>query len=485
MNKQYFLKKLSINKPSVFQQYSYDLLPDTFGCFDKITIECFKHGIFNQKVSQHLLGQGCPECGREQCDKNRALTTDKFIEKSRTKYGDKYSYEKTVYTRKEADLTITCPFHGDITIRASAHLWSRHGCPKCDFEIPRAIKKQKILEKAKEVHAGKYIYNKVQYVNMNDPVEIVCPIHGSFWQKLYNHAILSTGCPNCARGSDKLSLEEFISKSKTVHGDKYDYSKVKYETNASLVTITCLKHGDFVQRAASHLAGNKCKKCHVEEIRNTTEEFIQQANLIHGDKYDYSRVKYHGNKQHVEIVCPTHGSFWQKPNSHLTGSNGCRLCQDSKGERAVELCLKKYGINYIREYRLSPYRYRFDFFLPELNIFIEFNGLQHYKPVNIFGGEEAFHKTKQRDGIKKNLIKAINGRLIVIPHTYLNENAVEQRLIQSLKCIFRYWFVIDNQIKVFKTALDVYRAFNVPMNTRVRDLNIAVGLTVPNCSRLF
>lgn len=416
---------------------------------------------------------------------NRALTTDKFIAKSKAKYGDKYGYGKTIYVRKNIALIITCPTHGDIELTPDAHFWSRYGCSKCDFEIPRSIKKNKVLEKAISVHGGKYDYSRVNYVNMNDPVEIVCSKHGSFWQDLYSHTAKAVDCPNCAKESGKFSLDQFVAKARLTHGDAYDYSKVKYETNASKVIITCPKHGDFIQRAASHLAGCKCRKCFIEDQRKTTEDFVREAKLVHGDKFDYSQVDYHGNKQPVEIVCPVHGSFWLKPNSHTSLGTGCRFCQDSKGERAVELFLKKYGIMHIREYRLLPYRYRYDFYLPDHNVYIEFNGQQHYKPIEVFGGEEAFQKTKENDKIKRSLVKDLNGHLIVIPYTCLNEDAVERELIRSLKRIYRYWFVISGKIRVFRTALEVYRTFSLPPQTLVKDFSTVVEQSVLDARILF
>src|ERR1035437_10927883 len=95
MDKQYFINKLSINRPTNFEKYNYDLLPETFKAFDKLSIECFKHGIFNQNAGSHLFGQGCPDCGKKQSENNRALTTNEFINKSKAKYGDKFDYSKT------------------------------------------------------------------------------------------------------------------------------------------------------------------------------------------------------------------------------------------------------------------------------------------------------------------------------------------------------------------------------------------------------
>jgi very-short-patch-repair endonuclease len=184
------------------------------------------------------------------------------------------------------------------------------------------------------------------------------------------------------------------------------------------------------------LQGNGCKKCYQEEQRKSTDEFIRDARSIHGDKYDYSRVVYVGNKHKVEIVCPKHGSFFQQPNSHLSYKSGCLLCSDSKGERAVEEFLKKCNIKHVREYSIPNHRYRYDFYLPDTNTFIEFHGVQHYRPVEYFGGKEAFIKNKKRDLRKKMLVEEIGGKLITIPFTHLDKGTLEKTLAVKLKVVF-------------------------------------------------
>lgn len=95
------------------------------------------------------------------------------------------------------------------------------------------------------------------------------------------------------------------------------------------MVIICPEHGEFEQNAHSHLSGHGCKKCSYEKLkyyqRSTTEEFIEKSKKIHGDRYDYSKSEYTGNKKHLCIICPKHGEFWQIPNTHLMG-HGCPKC---------------------------------------------------------------------------------------------------------------------------------------------------------------
>jgi len=142
------------------------------------------------------------------------------------------------------------------------------------------------------------------------------------------------------RSTKKSTTEQFIKKAILIHGDKYDYSLVDYKHSQSKVIIICLIHGEFEQSPSSHLSGKGCPKCKVYEQRSSTEEFIQKAILIHGDRYDYSLVDYKNNKTKVIIICPVHGEFLQIPNNHLKGY-GCQKCKDDGQRSSTEEFIKK------------------------------------------------------------------------------------------------------------------------------------------------
>jgi len=127
----------------------------------------------------------------------------------------------------------------------------------------------------------------------------------------------------------KLTKNEFIEKSKLVHGNKYDYSKVEYVNNRTKVCIICPEHGEFWQVPSSHLQGIGCIQCGYtmmkQKQRDSTKNFIKKAKEVHGDKYDYSKVEYVNRFTKVCIICPEHGEFWQTPSNHLSG-HGCDKC---------------------------------------------------------------------------------------------------------------------------------------------------------------
>ena len=191
-------------------------------------------------------------------------------------------------------------------------------------------KLKNFIDRAKSKHDDKYDYSKVEYNGIRNKVCIICPIHGEFWQYPQDH-IRGNNCPICAnenRGRRKrYTKDEFVEKSKEIHGDKYDYSKVEYKNVNTKVNIICPIHGEFEQIPMNHINGQGCPKCAGRGL--TPDEIIVKFNDVHNGKYDYSKVEYKGMHTKVCIICSEHGEFWQTPSKHLLGQ-GCKKCAYSE-----------------------------------------------------------------------------------------------------------------------------------------------------------
>ena len=229
----------------------------------------------------------------------------------------------------------------------------------------------------------------------------------------------------------KDKTKEFIQKAKKIHGNKYDYSKVNYINNKTKVCIIChekdengIEHGKFWQRPNDHISSKAgCPKCRGSHLY-TKEEFVNKANYIHNNKYDYSLVKYSGNKNHVTIICPIHGEFKQRPDKHLRGQ-GCPKCNKSHGETIVERYLLNNKFEYYSQFEIpidttiNPTGKAYiDFYLPKYNLFIEYNGEQHYINRTHFGNTfNDFERQTKRDQFVRDYCKKENIRLLEIPYT--------------------------------------------------------------------
>jgi len=344
--------------------------------------------------------------------------TDEFIEKAKKVHGDKYTYDNVDYKGTNILVDITCKKHGDFTQKPSGHLLG-NGCPKCRYET-RRLNIDEFIEKAKKVHGDKYTYDNVDYKNSRELVNITCPKHGDF-SIVANSHLRGLGCRDCYLENRWSNTDEFIERAKKVHGNKYTYDNVDYKSSDIPVDITCPKHGDFLQKPTNHLTGQGCKDCFLENQFSNTNDFIEKAKKVHGDKYTYDNVDYKGSDKLVDITCPKHGDFSQQAYNHLRGG-GCPRCSESKGELIIAKLLNTLEIQYDRGKRFENCRgfckpLSFDFYLPELNAVIEYDGLQHYEPVKRFGGKEKFKTQKIYDEIKNKYCKDNGIKMIRIPHT--------------------------------------------------------------------
>jgi hypothetical protein len=286
-------------------------------------------------------------------------------------------------------------------------------------------------QKASIVHNNFYDYSLVDYKKSKLKVIIICPIHGIFEQRPNDH-LGGQGCPDCG-GTNRLSIEKIKEKANIIHKNTYDYSLFTgYTSQQDRIEIICLTHGIFIQKINNHLNGRKCKYC-AKNVKKTEKQFEDGANIIHNNLYDYSLSDYVDAKTEVIIICKKHGEFSQSPNSHLSG-HGCPVCNESRGEVYVSKILDKYNIKYIREHKLYHEKYaptyslKGDFYLPELNIIIEYNGIQHYKALKFFGGEKGLEKNKKRDKIKELICEDSNIRLIKISYKYNTYKKIEEKL---------------------------------------------------------
>lgn len=239
------------------------------------------------------------------------------------------------------------------------------------------------------------------------------------------HIIREQGCPKC-KGYN-MTNDEFIEKSIKIHDNKYKYDDTFYKSKKDTVKIYCNEHGYFEQMPYLHLKGCGCPYC-AGCARSNNEEFIIKANKIHNNIYDYSKVNYKNAKSKIEIICKKHGSFWQTPNKHLTG-RGCPKCKNSKSENFIKKYLKNNNIKFKQQQKFDGCKYKrnlyFDFYLPEKNICLEYDGEQHF--INFRykkDDKEKLEIRKIRDNIKNIYCKENNIKLYRIKYT----DKIEEKL---------------------------------------------------------
>lgn len=234
-----------------------------------------------------------------------------------------------------------------------------------------------------------------------------------------------------------LSQNEWIKRAKNIHGNQYDYSRVKYVNQHTPIVVVCKTHGEFNVTPSNHVrkmqsenhTPNGCPSCGREKViarnkagRQTEEQALKRLVEVHGSLYQYCNYKSY--MESIDICCPEHGWFNQKYYNHIRGT-GCPKCKNSKGEKAIARLLESKGIAYIKQHRFddcinpnTSYPLYFDFFLPEKKCCIEYDGEQHFKPVKFHKkmtdetAKSLFEECKQRDAVKTKYCQDNNLQLI-------------------------------------------------------------------------
>ncbi|MFA5585596.1 MAG: DUF723 domain-containing protein [Saccharofermentanales bacterium] len=214
--------------------------------------------------------------------------------------------------------------------------------------------------------------------NINQFIDIVNKIHNNYYdyslvdyknnntkikiicpkhgvfEQIPSHHIRGSKCPKCSVTRRSNTKENFIKKSKDIHNNKYNYSLVDYKNSNTKVEIICPIHGIFQQKPYSHLSGSGCPSCHIDKMRNNNDNFIKRSSIIHNNQYDYSIVDYIDNKTKIKIICPIHGIFEQTPHAHLNGQK-CPKCQDTKKTNLDFKQISKNKHNNYYDYSLVNY----------------------------------------------------------------------------------------------------------------------------------
>lgn len=319
-------------------RYDYSKV-DYQGTDRKVCIICHKrdsegkeHGDFWQVPHNHLHGFGCPKCSG-----NYVQTSEEFINSLKEVFGDAYDYSKVEYHSRNSRIRLICPQHGEF-VKTASNLLAGHGCNKCIGNY--GIDFNWFVQRANEVHSGKYDYSESVWNGYKQKLAIRCPEHGTFYQMPVAH-LQGQGCPKCS--GKVLDKDMFLKKAYAIHGDKYDYSQIDFKGARVKLKIICPKHGPFWQDPRSHVNSRSgCPIC----AQSHLEEKVRQS-LI---------------RNNIQFQA-------EKTFSWLTHESMLPL----------------------------------DFYLPDYRIAIECQGEQHFRPVDFFGGKERWQSLQVRDRKKKEL----------------------------------------------------------------------------------
>lgn len=336
------------------------------------------------------------------------LTQKEFIKRSMKILGNNYNFDKTIYIGSQENVIITCLTHGDFYDRAS-HILVGIGCPKCKL----ARHREDFIKKASLKHNHVYDYSSVEYVNGETKVYIKCPNGHIFDQTPHQH-LRGIRCRFCFE-YQPLTQEEFIRRVTNLYNGKYNLSKTIYHGTKKNVFIVCPEHGEFKTTAERIMYGQECVKC---AKSYTTKEYIALAQSKWGNKFVYNLTEYINSQTYIKLQCAKGHLLKRNPVAHLCYGLDCRECLGiiSQGEMYIKTFLTKHNIYFKEQYKFSKCIYKkalkFDFYLPDYNTCIEFDGIFHFK--DIFNQPEQFKKAQKRDQIKTKFCESNGIQLLRI-----------------------------------------------------------------------
>lgn len=385
--------------------------------------------------------------------------TTEFIRKAIIVHGDKYDYSKVVYINTRTKVIIICKVHNhEFLVTPHNHLLGTN-CPICG-EINRKINVSRtygeIIDLSNKIHNNAYLYKEVDDYNVKmtsyEKIEIYCPKCNKWFIQNVNSHISKHGCPHCHNIQNYKyhhikTYNDVIEYSKKLYNNKYIYNtqvdlnkKILKSDKISYWCPDCNKI--FTQKIIHHIDGH----CHCYCARRTKKkiittikvpkqygtpykDIINLANKIHDNKYQYDNSilpdTFIKNKDILNIYCPKCKEwFKQQKVVHINMKGGCPICKSSRGELVINNYLKDKNIDFITQKKFPDCKLirvlKFDFYLPDYNMCIEFDGIQHFE-VSDFSKDidrniKNFLLTQKRDAIKTQYCKDKNIKLIRISY---------------------------------------------------------------------
>jgi len=303
--------------------YDYSLV-EYKSTHKKIIIICKTHGRFEQCPSDHLSGKSCNECGILKRTINQTFTQKQFLEKAFEKHGNKYDYSQVNYINSQTKIIIKCNICNYIfEQQPNSHLQGC-GCDKCAHKKnhdEQRISKNDIIMKCIQKHGNKFDYSNINYINANTSINIKCNNCFNTFNQLYKSHINSIE-PCCFCSGRFMDTNIFIDKSKKIHNNDFNYTKVIYEKSNIPVNIICNKTNKlFLQTPNSHLSGSKCPCCsnrgyslkaikYLDFISIYNNIFIKHQ--LNGGEYTISNTRYKadGYCEETNTIYEFHGTIY-------------------------------------------------------------------------------------------------------------------------------------------------------------------------------
>ena len=385
---------------------------------------CLKHNIVWEALPHNILkGKGCKQCKLEKIHEKRTKTHEQYVEElSRINPNIEVIEE---YKGVHVKILHRCKIDGCEWKAKPGNILQGNGCPKCAEYVnysSKAKTHKEYIQEVKKVNPNIEVIGT--YINAKTKIMHHCLVHDIYWETIPDMILKGHGCKECR--ADKLRAkmnkthDQYVEELSLINPNIIVVGT--YVDAKTKILHYCKRHDVYWDATPNQLlGGHGCPKCRdqatKERSTKSNEEYVEQlkkynSDIIALDEYIDSKTKI----KHKCLIC---GYEWSTSPTTILNGGGCPRCQETSGERKARQWFERESINYVYQMRYDDCRdintLSFDFYLPDFNTLVEIQGLQHYKPIPYFGGEEKYLKQQKHDNIKRDYCKKNGINLIEIP----------------------------------------------------------------------
>lgn len=389
----------------------------------KILHRCKVDGYEWYVTPGHILhNRGCPMCGRKSSSVTRSKTHNEYVKQVFQLNSDVDVVG--VYVNNNTKILHRCRVDGYEWCATPANILKGKGCPECAVRNSRAMTTEEYKSMVFDLNSNIEIIGN--FLGLQKKILHRCKIDNYEWMATPISMLNNAVCPLCY---EKEVTDSFKNKLSNINPNIKVLGKY-CGINAKILCYCKVDGYIWEPTPANLLEGCGCPKC-VGLNHKTTQEYIDEVNSINND------IEVLGNyiNARTQILhrCKVCGAEWLADPHHILRGHGCPVCNESHGERIIRQYLSDKNVNFMSQYTFDGCRYKkplpFDFYLTDKNICIEFDGIQHFEPVDIFGGIDVLQEVQRNDSIKTNYCMDNNIQLLRIRY---DDNIIE-RLDEFLK----------------------------------------------------
>ena len=416
----------------VFNKYGneYTVLGTYLGTHKKVKV---KHNVcgkeFEITPSSLLSGRGCRDCGYKRNGDNRRYTQEEFEKKLFEKYGNEYQVVGK-YINSQTKIKVKHLTCGRILDMLPASLLHGIGCTHCKHREGRLITNDDFKKHLKEVVGDEYI-PLTEYTGATNKVVFKHKVCGNVFEMRPNNIFNGQRCPHCA-GNAKKTDEEFQQEVFSLVKNDYTFLE-PYVDRKTKLRVRHNECGSIYEvRPSDFIRGNRCPYC-FGSIKKTNTQFKKEIYDLVVNEYTFLEP-YVNYKTKIKVRHNKCGNIYEVTPSDFLNGKRCPYCNSPKGETVITKLLDTLNINYEYQKTFPDLKDKtclsYDFYIPSQSILIEYQGVQHYQPIDYFGGETAFRKQQKHDQMKLDYAKEHGYNLITVPYTEDTFSKIKKYLIK-------------------------------------------------------